>query len=120
MNKLVPHDRRDAQAPTLTFLLDSYKTEFELMCIQFLSGGWKLAVRDSVMALYQARGAAPADLRDALDDLLITDGESVRALLELAQARGPAQLQVREAELRRLRRRHTELVFQLRRDLAGA
>lgn len=120
MNKLALSGRRDAPPPTPTLLLDTYKAEFELMCIQFLSGGWKLAVRDSVMALYQARGTADAQARRALDHLLVTDGETVRALLELADARGPAQLQACDAQLRRLRRRHTELVFQLRGQFAGA
>lgn len=114
MNKLAQPDRGDAQASTLALLLDTYKTEFELMCIQFLAGGCKLAVRDSVMALFQMRGAVGAAAREVLDDLLITDGEAVRALLELAEARGPAQLQVCDAQLRRVRRRHTELVCQLR------
>jgi hypothetical protein len=117
MNKLVPTDRRAVQAPALTVLLDTYKAAFELMCIQFLSGGWKLAVRDSVMALYQARDTVDAQAREHLDDLLITDGETVRALLELADARGATELRFCESQLARLRRRHTELVHQLRRSL---
>jgi len=114
MNRIVPTDLNETRAPTQTDLLDRYKADFELMCIQFLSGGWKLAVRDSVMALYQARNHTGDIVRAPLDELLITDGETVRALLELAEARGPAELQVCDAQLRRLRRRHTEIVFQLR------
>lgn len=121
MNKIAPNDRPDASA-SLALLLDTYKAEFELMCIQFLSGGWKLAVRDSVMALYHEGPHLAPSARELLDELLITDGETVRALLELADARGPAELQVCEAQLKRLRHRHTELVNGLRqqRTPAGA
>jgi hypothetical protein len=120
MSKLVPTRAPHPAPSALPLLLDRYKTEFELMCIQFLSGGWKLAVRDSVMLLYGARGQVGPQARQALDDLLTTDGEAVRALLELAEARGPAELQVCDAQLRRARRRHTDIVFQLHRQLAGA
>lgn len=117
---LALNHRPDAPTPSLALLLDSYKAEFELMCIQFLSGGWKLAVRDSVMALYREGQNLSKATRESLDELLITDGETVRALLELADARGPAELQVCEAQLRRLRRRHTELVTGLRLGFAPA
>ena len=110
MNKLAWTGR---EIPALALLLDTYKAEFEIMCIQFLSGGWKLTIRHSVMALYRMRDQVPPGVGQQLTELLTTDGDTVRALLALAQARCPAELQVCDAQLRRLRRRHTQLVIEL-------